>query len=128
MAIPVRVNIALSILNRYHEREPESRTAKQTYLAAENLIRNIINGHEVLDAPPGPVEVQTPHPTGSALPPALAAALLGSASPALPGSLEPPEDGQNDIADEFVVTGLSSAEFDEVCKLLTKLRDQMPPQ
>ncbi len=121
MATPVQVNIALGILNRYHEREPESKTANLTYLAAENLIRNIISGHETIVAPPTPEAPAQAAPSNPF--PAFESLFTGPQRPAVPAATE---NDQNSTDDEYVVTGLSLEEKDEVCKLLNTLRNQPP--
>lgn len=120
MATPLQVNIALGILNRYHDQEPECATARQTYLAAEHLVRTIITGNETVDAPPVPIEVPTQNPAGNALPPGVAA-LLGAGAP-VPAGTTP-----DNPEDQYVVEGLSQEEMREVCKLLSTMRNQ-PPQ
>ncbi len=121
MATPVQVNIALGILNRYHEHEPESKTARLTYLAAENLIRNVVAGHETIVVPPTP---EVPAQVAPSNPfPAFESIFTGVQRPTAPAATE---NDSNSTEDEYVVTGLSLEEKDEVCKLLNTLRNQPP--
>ena len=129
MATPAQVNIALGILNQYQENEPESETCRGMVLAAGNLIRNVINGHETIAAPRAAPEGLAPGSVAEVKPSTIAA-FFGQRLAAVDADPMKPvagPDGSDDTQDEYTVVGLSSGEMREVCKLLNTMRSQPPP-